>query len=184
MGAEPLQRTDRVGDHLYSLLVGQPRRCSHCCRRHGRSQIGSTMNARTIALSAVTAVLAGCAAHGSGATNVLPQDAARLAPAAASTRGQIISIKRVTLITKKEMEAGVINGVVTQISGKPKCDVVLYAVRYDTIGVKGEATDASAAFMVPDKSCGAGPFPLVGYAHGTNVAKNQLITDPSTSNPN
>lgn len=29
------------------------------------------MNARTIALSAATAVLAGCAAHGSGATNLL-----------------------------------------------------------------------------------------------------------------
>ena len=140
------------------------------------------MNARTIALSAVTAVLAGCAAHGSGPTNVLPQDAARLAPAVASTRGQIISVKRVTLVTKKEMEAGVINGVVTRLVGKPLCDVVLYAVRYKTIGVKGEATDASAAFMVPDKGCGAGPFPLIGYAHGTNIAKNQLITDPSTSN--
>ncbi len=141
------------------------------------------MNARTIALSAATAVLAGCAAHGSGATNLLPQGAARQAPAAVSTRGRIISVKRVTLITKKEMEAGVINGVVTELLGKPECDVVLYAVRYDTIGVNGEAADASAAFMVPDKSCGVGPFPLIGYAHGTNIAKNQLITDPSTSNP-
>jgi pimeloyl-ACP methyl ester carboxylesterase len=142
------------------------------------------MNARTIALSAATAVLAGCATHGSGATNLLPQDAARRAPAAAAMRGEIISVKRVTLITKKAMEAGVINGVVTSLTSKPECAVVLYAVRYDTIGVKGEAADASAAFMVPDKGCGDGPFPLIGYAHGTNIAKNQLITDPSTSNAN
>jgi pimeloyl-ACP methyl ester carboxylesterase len=142
------------------------------------------MNVRTIALSAATAVLAGCALHGSSTTNLLPQDAARRVPAAASTRGQIISLKRVTVITKKQMMTGVVNGVVTQLAGKPKCDVTLYAVRYDTIGVKGEAADASAAFMVPGKTCGTGPFPLIGYAHGTNIAKNQLITDPSTSNPN
>jgi hypothetical protein len=63
------------------------------------------MNARTIALSAAPAILAGCATHGSPATNLLPQDAARRAPAAAA-RGQIISIKRVTLITKKQMTVG------------------------------------------------------------------------------
>ncbi len=142
------------------------------------------MNARTIALSAATAILAGCATHGSSTSSLLPQQAARQAPTAASMRGQIISLKRVTVITQAQMEAGVVNGVVTQLTQKPKCDVTLYAVRYDTIGVKGEAANASAAFMVPGTKCGNGPFPLIGYAHGTNIAKNQLITDPSTSNPN
>ncbi|HTA39849.1 MAG TPA: hypothetical protein VK760_12270, partial [Candidatus Acidoferrales bacterium] len=140
------------------------------------------MYVRAIALSAVTAILAGCATHGASMSNVIPQDALWHAPAAAAVRGSIISLKRVTVITKKQMSTGVVNGVVTQLTGPPKCNVTLYAVRYNTIGVKGEAADASAAFMVPTKPCGTGPYPLVGYAHGTNIAKNQLITDPSTSN--
>jgi hypothetical protein len=106
----------------------------------------------------------------------------RRAPAAAGARGSIISLKRVTVITKKQMSTGIVNGVVAQLTGPPKCDVTLYAVVYKTIGVKGEAADASAAFMIPGKTCGSGPYPLLGYAHGTNIAKNQLITDPSTSN--
>jgi pimeloyl-ACP methyl ester carboxylesterase len=140
------------------------------------------MHARVIALLAAAAVLAGCASHGSSSMGVLPQDAARSAPDASAARGTIISLKHVTTITSAQMQAGFVNNVVTTFLGKPQCNVELYAIVYNTIGVKGEAANASAAFMVPGKTC-KGPFPLVAYAHGTNIAKNQLITDPSTSNP-
>jgi Secretory lipase len=143
------------------------------------------MNLRSLALLGAAALLASCASHGSS-SGMLPQDssdAARVSPQAASTRGKIESLKLSTTITTKQMTTGVINGVVTKITGAPKCDVKLYAIVYDTIGVKGEAANASAAFMVPGPTCGKGPFPLVGYSHGTNIAHNQLITDPKTSNP-
>jgi len=141
------------------------------------------MNIRPVVLAAAAAVIAGCGTHGSSAP-MLPQDALQNVRAAASTRGHIVSLKKMTVITVHQMSAGVVNGVVAQITGPPKCDVTLYAIVYDTVGVKGEPADASAAFMVPGAKCGKGPFPLVGYAHGTNIAHNQLITDPSTSNPN
>jgi pimeloyl-ACP methyl ester carboxylesterase len=58
--------------------------------------------------------------------------------------------------------------------------VKLYSVTYETVGVRGEQANASAAFFVPQPPC-KGPFPLVGYAHGTNPVKEQLITQPATT---
>jgi hypothetical protein len=138
------------------------------------------MKLRTISLAAMAALVAGCAAHGS-TTPILPQTAQARTFAASSARGSIISLKRVGIITGAQMSAGLYGEVIDAISGKPKCDVTLYAIVYNTIGVKGEPANASAAFMVPGKKCGAGPYPLVGYAHGTNLAKEQLITDPATT---
>jgi hypothetical protein len=141
------------------------------------------MNARRLIAFAAAAVVAGCGARGTS-TSALPQAPMSAAAQPQAARGRIVSLKLSTVISPAQMTRGVVNGVVTQIAGPPKCAVKLYAIVYKTIGVKGEPADASAAFMVPGANCGKGPFPLVGYAHGTNLAKNQLITDPSTSSPN
>jgi hypothetical protein len=50
----------------------------------------------------------------------------------------------------------------------PQCSVVVYQLRYATIGARGEPTSASAALMTPSGSDAAcqSPRPIVLYAHG------------------
>jgi pimeloyl-ACP methyl ester carboxylesterase len=90
-----------------------------------------------------------------------------------------LQLFRVTTITKAQMQAGLYGEVIKDIGGPPQCDVGLYSITYETIGVNGEPANASAALFVPSAGC-KGPFPLVGYSHGTNLVKEQLITQPST----
>src|SRR6187431_1610022 len=50
----------------------------------------------------------------------------------------------------------------------PRCSVVVYQLRYGTVGGQGEPTTASAALMVPigsDATCQS-PRRIVLYAHG------------------
>ncbi len=61
-----------------------------------------------------------------------------------------------------------------QVAGAPKCGFELRYLEYRTVGGKNEATNATAAIMVPsgaDAAC-SGPRPVVLYAHGTNVARD------------
>ena len=66
----------------------------------------------------------------------------------------------------------------TAITGEPQCTVATYSVKYNTVGGAGEATDASAAIIVPSgagPSCG-GSRPVLLYAHGTNTDKAYDMT--------
>ena len=96
-------------------------------------------------------------------------------------RGAVLALREVGTITKAQMTAGLVGSTISELGGPPKCDVTLYAITYETIGVRGEPANTSAAFFVPGKGC-KGPFPLVGYAQGTNVVKAQKITDPTKRN--
>ena len=61
-----------------------------------------------------------------------------------------------------------------QVAGTPKCGIDLRYLEYRTVGAKNEATNATAAVMVPsgaDVACN-GPRPVVLYAHGTTAARN------------
>ncbi|WP_082219676.1 S9 family peptidase [Massilia sp. NR 4-1] len=61
-----------------------------------------------------------------------------------------------------------------QAIGQPRCTITTYTVRYRTVGGSGEATDASAALILPsgrDSAC-KGPRPLLLYAHGTSISKS------------
>lgn len=61
-----------------------------------------------------------------------------------------------------------------QVAGAPKCGIDLRYLEYRTIGGKNEATNATAAIMVPtgsDAAC-SGARPVVLYAHGTTPARN------------
>ncbi len=65
------------------------------------------------------------------------------------------------------------------LAGTPKCGIDLRSINYHTIGGQGEATNATAAIMVPsgtDPSCN-GPLPIVLYAHGTNIDRTYNIAD-------
>src|SRR5579862_8807389 len=128
---------------------------------------------RNLTMAACAFAIAGCS---NSVTTITPSSPAP----PVIVRGKIDALKRVTTITKAQMSAGVIGGLLSGIGGLPECNVDLYSITYETIGVNGEPANASAAFFVPDAGC-KGPFPLVGYAHGTNAVKEQLITNPSTT---
>jgi poly(3-hydroxybutyrate) depolymerase len=57
------------------------------------------------------------------------------------------------------------------LSGAPVCDILMYDIRYETVGGANEATTASAALLVPTglgENC-TGNRPIVLYAHGTTT---------------
>jgi alpha/beta superfamily hydrolase len=57
------------------------------------------------------------------------------------------------------------------LSGAPACDILIYHIKYETVGGANEATTASAALLVPT-GVGAdctGARPIVLYAHGTST---------------
>jgi pimeloyl-ACP methyl ester carboxylesterase len=62
----------------------------------------------------------------------------------------------------------------TKITGEPQCAITTFTVRYNTIGGAGEATEASAAIMLPSgagASC-SGSRPVLLYAHATALEKS------------
>ena len=57
------------------------------------------------------------------------------------------------------------------LSGAPVCDILMYDIKYETVGGADEATTASAALLVPTglgANC-TGARPIVLYAHGTTT---------------
>ncbi|HTA38217.1 MAG TPA: hypothetical protein VK760_04035, partial [Candidatus Acidoferrales bacterium] len=119
-----------------------------------------------------------CAACTSSITQVQPVATSRPLPVA---RGAVLALRQVGTITKAQMTAGLVGSTISKLGGPPICDVALYAITYETIGAHGEPANTSEGFFVPAKGC-KGPFPLVGYAQGTNVVKAQKITNPTKRN--
>ncbi len=67
------------------------------------------------------------------------------------------------------------------LSGAPVCDVLIYTIRYETVGGANEPTTASGALMVPSglgSSC-TGARPIVLYAHGTSTDRAFSMADLS-----
>lgn len=130
---------------------------------------------RRFTILALALSMAACS-NPPGPTTPLPS----YAPVTRPARGKIDRLFFVTTISKAQMTAGLFGKVTSELGGPPKCEVKLYGIEYETIGVSGERANASAAFFVPQAPCKT-PFPLVGYAHGTNPVKEQLITAPKTT---
>lgn len=66
----------------------------------------------------------------------------------------------------------------------PHCSVVVYQLRYGTVGGRGEPTTASGALIAPlggDAAC-QGPRPIALYAHGKRNFKTFNIADFNGSN--
>lgn len=145
---------------------------------------------RTPLAFALTILLAGCG----GGTTVggTPQGVTNPTAAAAPARGSLIGSAvtvpialsaTVSATTAQPSALGnffnAAQAGTTDISGPPQCAVSIYRVHYNTIGGAGEATDASAAVMVPS---GTGPScsnsrPVLLYAHGTSLQKSYDMAD-------
>ena len=124
-----------------------------------------------LALSGVALmILAGCGGGGNDGVAVgLPAD---------TGRGSVVTqpperVQRLTTDQFTSLLQVTAQGRSLQtIAGTPKCGVDLRYLEYRTIGGQGEATNATAAIMVPagtDAACN-GPRPVVLYAHGTTAA--------------
>jgi hypothetical protein len=134
---------------------------------------------RSLCLVAVVAVMPGLAA----CTNISSASISQIGPLPKVPRGKVLALRLVETITTAVMNADPNSAIISKLGGAPLCDVALYAIDYTTIGVRGEPATASAGLFVPTSACGNGPFPLLGYAHGTNVVRAQKITDPSSNDP-
>ena len=84
----------------------------------------------------------------------------------------------VATVTAAQLDAGTAANGLQPLTGKAKCDVRVMTLNYATVGVNGEATNASAALLVPAGAC-VGPFPLVAYAKGTDVQKPRTLANPA-----
>lgn len=67
------------------------------------------------------------------------------------------------------------------LTGAAKCDVEVVALNYNTIGVKGEQTNASGVMLVPQPTGGncTTPAGLIAYAKGTDVQQARTLANPA-----
>ena len=126
-----------------------------------------------LALSGVALLLSGCGGDNDGFGFNVP-------PAVDSGRGSVVTLppERVQRIATRDfttlLDTSAQGKALLQVAGSPKCGVDLRYLEYRTVGGQGEATNATAAIMVPfgtDAACN-GPRPIVLYAHGTTAARD------------
>lgn len=87
----------------------------------------------------------------------------------------------VATLTAAQIDASTASSGLQPISGKAKCDVRVVSLNYSTIGVQGEAANASGVMLVPAGACANGSYPLVAYAKGTDVQKPRTLASASDS---
>ena len=85
----------------------------------------------------------------------------------------------VATMTTAQIDAATAQSGLQALSGTAKCDVKVVALNYNTIGPKGEQTNASAAMLVPVSSatCNTANEPLLAYARGTEVSKPRTLAN-------
>ena len=158
----------------------------------GARRRATLAGARTLAvLAGATLLLAACGGGGDSGGGF---GFGGLPPAGGGStdtgRGSVVTTPPalVTQLTADEFKAS-LQGNATgqsllQVAGTPKCGIDTRYLEYRTIGAKNEATNATAAIMVPtgtDPAC-SGSRPVVLYAHGTTAARSYNLaqwTDPT-----
>jgi pimeloyl-ACP methyl ester carboxylesterase len=85
----------------------------------------------------------------------------------------------VTTLTAAQLDGATAASGLQGLSGKAKCDVKVIALNYVTVGVKGEATNASGVLLTPTGAACTGAAPLVAYAKGTDVQKPRTLANPN-----
>ena len=128
------------------------------------------MKTLKLALSAMgtAVVLAGC---GGGDSSPSPEQ----------LRGTLIgSADTLTTLTTTQIDSLTGSSGLQRISGKALCSVKVVGLNYNTVGVKGEAANASGVMLVPTGTgvC-ANPTGLVAYAKGTDVQKPRTLANPA-----
>ncbi|WP_431274843.1 alpha/beta hydrolase family protein [Variovorax ureilyticus] len=136
-----------------------------------------------IALAGTVLMLSGCGGGGGGGGGFfLPTTAdTGRGSVVTSPPAQTASVSTAQLITVLNSTAQ--GKSLMQVAGTPKCGFDLRYLEYRTVGGQGEATNATAAIMVPnggDPDC-SGPRPVVLYAHGTAPARNYNLAQMTDS---
>lgn len=128
-------------------------------------EVSSATCSIALSLCVSAAALAGCGSV-DGARQAANAAAAVTAGATDTSRS---SIELVREFTPQQLDELAAKARIAPIAGPAVCSVVVYRLRYDTRGGRGEAVTSSAAVLLPRgpaAACG-GPRPLVGYARGT-----------------
>jgi alpha-beta hydrolase superfamily lysophospholipase len=108
-------------------------------------------------IAMTSAILAACGGDSSG-----PARGSATAPATT-----------IATVTKAEIDAVTTSTGAKALTGTALCDVKLATVKYNTLGGKNEATNATTALMIPQGGAGcSGNRPVLVYTHGTTVDKN------------
>jgi predicted esterase len=81
----------------------------------------------------------------------------------------------VAVLTRQAIDATVTASGWSQVAGPARCDVVLHSVLHATRGPRGEATDASAAVLVPQGPGCTGPLPILSYSRGTESERGRTL---------
>jgi pimeloyl-ACP methyl ester carboxylesterase len=83
-------------------------------------------------------------------------------------------------LTTAQLDALTAKAGTQALAGAARCDVTTYQVNYTTPGVQaGQMSNASAAVLVPGGPSCPGPFPLIAWARGTQVAKAYTNANPN-----
>jgi pimeloyl-ACP methyl ester carboxylesterase len=106
----------------------------------------------------------------SGLLIVLPCLSLTLAYAATPVPGEVLSSVTLKTFTVAAMDAEL--GDQRDYIGAPRCDVRLIDLTYATLGVHGEPATASAMLLLPEGKTCEGPYPLLGWARGTDTQRN------------
>ena len=126
-----------------------------------------------VALAGTVLMLSGCGGGGGGGGFFLPSTAdTGRGSLVTSPPAQTALLSTAQLLTVLNSSAQ--GKSLMQVLGTPKCGFEVRYLEYRTVGGQGEATNATAAMMLPtgtDPDC-SGPRPVVLYAHGTTTARN------------
>ena len=93
-----------------------------------------------------------------------------------SGRGQLVGTKQVaslsTTALATQLNLDPVGQAALSVAGTLKCGVSFSSYQYQTVGGKGESTNASGVIMTPTgASTCTGPRPILLYTHGTSISK-------------
>ena len=123
----------------------------------------------SVALASLVLVACGGGGSDSGTVSMTPQ------------RGSLVDAPvTVATLTKVQIDTSSGASGLQALTGKALCDVKVVALNYNTIGAKGESTNASGALLVPTGGAGCtAAAPLIAYAKGTDVQQPHTLASPT-----
>jgi hypothetical protein len=101
-----------------------------------------------------------------------------------SNRGIAIgSPSTAVTVPKAAIDAGTTSSGAIALTTAALCDVKISSIQYNTVGGKGEDTTATTAVMIPSGTASGciGPRPIVIYAHGTSLDKNNDMANVTSN---
>jgi pimeloyl-ACP methyl ester carboxylesterase len=98
-------------------------------------------------------------------------------PRSPAARGALEDVREIRRITRSEIDAATQAQNQQALVGAARCDVRVVQLVYDTVGVDGEATDASAALLLPEGEACPVSHPLMAADHGTRTQRSASMID-------